>query len=409
MKKVLTYLVILCVLLMLFTSCASVNKADTSAAISQNDTTPANSAVEEPKKPVDSGLTLDGIKKSALDAGCEVEEVQAMQMSLEPKPVGGFNYVYKDENNQAHIPVLEFKNAADAEKYAKQVNEAGYNLCIINGKFLTMTSTKYGVVINENEKGALETLLNSKVMEYVESIPAPSNSSKDYAGAYSQIDAICKAIDKLVNKSALLHDKALPKDDPKRLESVFFSPLTSADLAFTAVLSEDQTQLDAVVKVWEMFGCTDVKLKHDVPNDYTLSGKRAGLDTSFELHCMYSPEKGSLRLVDKDGGQLVELYEFVPLGGDKYAFQTLYERGIVEYKDGKIISLIYSLNKRDKELAYDINKDSIYPSGQGTDEAWVSKYGEDSYEQSISYNGNTLKIVADSFMGGRLKAEMNVD
>jgi hypothetical protein len=272
-----------------------------------------------------------------------------------------------------------------------------------------MTSAKFGVVINENEKDALEALLESKVMEYVEPIPASVNYSKDYAGAYSQINVISKAIDKLVNKSALLHDKALPKDDPKRLESILFSPLTSADLAFTAVLSEDQTQLDAVVQVWEMFGCTDVKLKHDIPNDYTLTGKRAGVDTSFELHCMYSPEKGSLRLVDKDGSQLVELYEFVPLGEDKYAFQSLYERGIVEYKNGKILSLIYSLNKRDKASAYDITKDSIYPEGQGTDEAWVLKYGEDNYEQYISFNGSTLKIAADSFMGGRLKAEINVD
>lgn len=90
---------------------------------------------------------------------------------------------------------------------------------------------------------------------------------------------------------------------------------------------------------------------------------------------------------------MVELYEFVPLGGDKYAIQTLFECGIVEYKDGKIISFIYSLKKRDKALAYVINKDCIYPNGQGTGETWVSKNGEDSYEQFISFRGINLKLL----------------
>lgn len=408
MKKFFTYLVILCMMLLL-ASCSSTEKVAANASTSQNDSVPTNSAVEQPEIPVDSGMTLDEIKKAAQNAGYEIEEIQGMQINRDPKPVAGFNVVYKDENNEAHIPVFEFMNAADALTYAKQVNEAGYNLCIINGKFLTTTGAKYGVTVNDKEKEVLEALLKSKVMEYVESSPAPANYSKDYAGTYSQINAICTALDKLVNRSALLYDKTLSNDDPKRLGNVFFSPLTSADLAFTATLCEDQTQLDGVVKVWEMFGCTDVKLKHDVAHDYTLTGKRAGLDTSFELHCSYSLENGSLLLADNDGGEMKELYEFVPLGGDKYAFQTLFERGIVEYKDGKIISFIYSLNKRDKASAYDINKDSIYPNGQGTDEAWVAKNGEDSYEQFISYNGNKLKIAANSFMGDRLKAEIDLN
>lgn len=420
MMKPLACLVFLCI--MLFTSCSFANKAGGSTATSQNTTAPENktdtatkitettakSTVAETKKPVESALTLAGIKKAAQDKGYKVEVLEDTQLDIEPKPVDGFNMTYADENLIANVPVFEFKNAEDAKAYAKQVNGSGYNLCIINGKFLSMTGARYGITLNDNEKTVIETLLKSKVMEYVEPSPAPVKYTRDFAGAYSQIKAICTALDKLVNKPVLLYDKTLPNNDPKRLDNISFSLLMSGDLSFLAVLCEDQTKLDAIVQAWEMFGCTDVKLKHNAANDYTLTGKRAGLDTSFEIHCAYSPEKGSLLLLDKDGGEVVELYEFVPLGGDKYAIQTLYERCIIEYKDGKIISFIYSRNKTDKALAYDITKDGIYPNGQGTGEAWVLKNGEDSYEQSISFSGNKLKIAADSFMGDRLKAEINV-
>jgi hypothetical protein len=163
-----------------------------------------------------------------------------------------------------------------------------------------------------------------------------------------------------------------------------------------------------VVETWEMYGCTEVKLKHDAANDYVLTGKRAGMEDPFNIHCAYSPDKDSLRIVDINGAEKVELFEFVPLGGDKYAFQTLYERGIVEYRDGKVTSFIYSLRPRTKESAYNPDADSIYPDGSGADESWVSKLGEDAYEQFITYDGARLKISATDFMGNKIKIETGV-
>jgi hypothetical protein len=102
------------------------------------------------------------------------------------------------------------------------------------------------------------------------------------------------------------------------------------------------------------------------------------------------------------------MLEFVPLGQDRYAFQTLYERGIVGYKEGKVTSLIYSVKKRMKETAYDPKAGSIYPDGKGANDSWVSNSGEDAYEQFITYDGSKLKISATDFMGNVLKIDIDV-
>lgn len=360
----------------------------------------------EPARPIDTGLTLEGIKKAAQAAGCKVEDMQDNRVNGGSQPVNGFSVIYKEENNETYIPVYEFKNADEALTFAKEVNEAGYNLCIVNGKFLTITGAKYGIPVNDKETAVLESLLQSKVMEYTQAPLAPIEPAKDFAGAYLQIDTIQKALDKLVNKSVMLHDKTAQENENIENAFITFNMTSSADLSFVATLSEDQAKLDAITQIWEMFGVADFKLKHDGANDYVLSGQRAGVDTKFEMHCIFDPTTGSLSLKDTDGGNVVDWYEFVPLGGDRYAFQTLYERAIVEYKDGKIRYFIYSVNPRSKEFAYSPDSDSIYGKTSGIDEVWVSKAGEDSYDQFLSYDGAKIKIAANKFAGGRLKTEI---
>lgn len=436
MRKFLAFIMLFGILMLPLTSCSIVKVQNgspdpaTSAAVSSSSdsttnapasSSPANSTESSEasvsvaqnttattEEPVDSGLTLESVKKAALDAGYAAEDIQDLQIDTVPSPVRGIYTNYKDEFLQAQDPVYEFKDSTDAQVFAKQVNESGYSLCIVNGKLVTMTGSEYGIVLNEKEKAFLESLLKSKVMVYEEPVPAQVSNDKDYAGAYTRIDPILKALDKLVKKSVLVYGKSLPEGTPNNIGNVSFSLLTSADLTYTATLCEDQTKIDAVVKFWEYFGCTEVKVKHDVANDYTMTGKRAGLDTSFNIHIVYSPDKDAVRIIDKDG-EIVEFFEFVPLGEDKYAFQTLYERGIVEYKDGKISSFIYSVNTRTKESAYSPNADSIYPNGTGADEAWVSKSGEDAYDQFITFDGTKLKISAMDFTGTRLKVEINVE
>lgn len=414
MKRICTFIAAFFVTLLLV-SCASMipveesnsNSVETQTTNPPNSTEPVGQIVKPVVKTTGSELSLDGIKKAAQDLGYAVEDVQDMQINIDPSPTNGFNVIYEDEYSASHIPIYEFENSEDALVCAQQINEEGYSRCIINENFLTMTGADYGVVRNDNEKGLLEKLLKSTVMQYAEPQPIPLIPSKDYAGAFVHTETIRKALDKLINRSVLLYDKTLPQDDPKRAGNAFFSPISSGDLGFTGSLCEEQTQLDAVKQLWEMFGCTDFEIQHDAANEYVLKGKRAGLDTTFEIHCAYFPETGALRLVE-DGEEVKELFEFVSLGSDTYAFQTLYERAIVEYKDSKIISFVYSLNKRDPLLAYHMETDSIYPYGEGVDETWVSNAEEDSYEQFITYDGTKLVISADSFFGERLKVEIDV-
>jgi hypothetical protein len=74
----------------------------------------------------------------------------------------------------------------------------------------------------------------------------------------------------------------------------------------------------------------------------------------------------------------------------------------------KITSFFYSLNKHTKESAYNPDTDSIFPNGTGVDNAWVTKSGEDAYEQFITFDGAKLKISATDFTGNRLKTEIDV-
>ncbi|HWQ29622.1 MAG TPA: hypothetical protein VN549_01425 [Negativicutes bacterium] len=83
-------------------------------------------------------------------------------------------------------------------------------------------------------------------------------------------------------------------------------------------------------------------------------------------------------------------------------------RAIVEYKDGKVKSFAYSLNKYNKTPNYDSDADGIYGKGTAADEAWVSKLGEDNFDRFITSDGTKLKISAVDFTGEKVQAEIEV-
>lgn len=389
----------------------SATETTTEAATAE--TTPPETAqtetVTEAEGPVNSDITLESVKQAAIDAGYAAEDIQNLRVMTEPKLLRGIYVNYADDSMQSQTPVYEFSSPGDALKFALQVNEDGYNLCAVNGKLVTLAESRYGVVLNDKQKTVLETLLKSSFMAYEEPAPPPVSSSMDYAGDCTRIKAISMEVNKLLNKSALIYTKSLPDDDPgKYLMYTSFSMLSSPDMSYTSELCEDQTKMDQVAQLWEMYGCTEVKLNHNAANDYTLSGKRAGMDETFSIHCMYSPDRDSLRILDIDGGRNVEMFEFIPLGQDRYAFQTLYERGIIGYKDGKVTSLIYSANERSEGSAYDPVSDSIYPEGKGVDDSWVSKANSGAFEQFITFDGTKLSISVKDFTGTELKANIDV-
>lgn len=420
MKRFVLFIVLVGIAVMLLTSCArpASNESSTTTSLSESEnasvTTQNVEAVstttvsQEATAPVDSGVTLESVKQAALDAGYAAEDIQNLEMHTEPRPVRGIYVNYADETLQSQCPVYEFKTAADAKEFAKQVNDSGYSICIVNNTLLAMTDAKYGIILNDNEKSVLESFLKSSFLPYEEPNKAPVSSAKDYAGAASRIAAIQEALDKLVNKSVVIYAKTLSADEQSTLNFITFSLLRSADLSFTQLLNEEQANIDTVVQTWEQYGCTDVKMKHDKPHDYTMTGKRAGMDDPFAMHCVYSPEQDALSISDINGIDPVELFEFTPLGNDQYAFQTLYERAIVGYKDGVISSLVYSLKPRSIELAYNLKTDNVYPNAAGADEAWVRASGDGGFEQVIVFDGTKLQISAVDFTGTNIEFDVEV-
>jgi len=351
MNKIVTLIIFICITVM-FSSCsAPAVKTDTAAAppdvnagtaqttgqstvaepekpvgsgpATVGETAVSQSAAAEPEKPVDSGLTLESIKQAAIAAGYKAENGK-VRPDLEPPPVASIMVNYEDEFMMAQAPVYEFKNAEDALAFAKDANESGYSRSIVNGKFLTLAAAKSGVIENDRELAVLEKLLQSKVMEYSEPIPAALVPSKAYNGAFKQLDTIRGVMNRMVNRAVLLYGKTLPNEKAQNITSLNFSLASSGDLSFTAPLSEDQAALDYVLKVWEKFGCTEFNIKHDTAHNYVLSGKRAGEDDKFAIACTYDPATGSLRLVEKDkSGAARDYIEYVPLGASKYAFAAI--------------------------------------------------------------------------------------
>lgn len=383
-----------------------------SAAAAQQDIAstgqnPPNAGQDGAVKQDTGGLTLEGIKKEAIAAGYKAEDGE-VRPSLEPPPIAMIFVNYEDEYMMAQAPVYEFKSAEDALAFAKDVNESGYSLSIVNGKYLAPVAAKYGVIENDKELALLEKLLQSKVMEYPEPIPAALVPSKDYAGAFKQLDTIRGVMNRIITKAVLLYGKTRPPEEALNIASLSFSPAPSGDLSFTAPLSEDQAAIDSVQKVWERFGCTEFEIKHDAAHNYVLSGKRAGVDEKFMIACVYDPATQALRLVETDeSGAAREYFEYVPLGADKYAFQTLYDRALVEYKDGKVFSLIFSRKDSGDSEPYDPDKESIYPNGSRVNEAWASGAGADKSENFITYDGIKLHIATVMFTGERLKMDIN--
>lgn len=379
----------------------AVNQDAAAAETEQQNTTEAEAVP-------DSGLTLEKLKAKAQEHGYEVTPVEGYQLTDSIKPEDGFNLHYVDDNTDGFVPVFEFGSSDDALKYAEGVNSAGYNLCIVNGRFVTMTGTHYGVVTNDAQADFLAGLLESKVMEAPKISGSPViPPASDYTGACKQADTVRNVLNTLVNRTVLTHDKSAAEDKNFSAAFISFNMLSSGNLMFTATLSEDEASRDAMAQMWTSFGVTDMKIERTAPHTYELTGTRAGMETPFLIRCMFAPTSGALRLVEMDGDRAVELFEYVPLGGDTYAFQTISERAVVKYQGDRITDFTYSLLKSENAL-YSPDADGIYDK-TGLDAAWVTSAGEDLFEQLVTYDGTILKIYAESFFtGNRITADINV-
>jgi len=174
MKKVLLLITAACLAFTLFTGCAGNTGGDNVRHLTEDSTAPADAsgtntnAAPAPAgdESATGGVTLDSMQKAAADAGYTVEDGYIFQ--LDDNVVNAITVIFPSPDGDEHTPICEFKSAADADAYAKTVNDAGYNVCIVNGKYLTMASAEKSVVSDGNEQAFLENLLYGRELS-----PAP--------------------------------------------------------------------------------------------------------------------------------------------------------------------------------------------------------------------------------------------
>lgn len=104
-------------------------------------------------------ITLESMKKTLQKSGYTI--IENYTELYEPyealiNSIGGFSFVLPVDVNII-TPVLEFQDDITAALYAESVEESGYYLAIVNGKFLTVMEAPH-----ENERIFLENLINGK-------------------------------------------------------------------------------------------------------------------------------------------------------------------------------------------------------------------------------------------------------
>jgi hypothetical protein len=77
--------------------------------------------------------------------------------------------------------------------------------------FLTVADAQYGVTTNDDADRRTGDAPSGQGYGLCEPAWVPLAPAKDFAGAYLYADAIYKALDKLVNKSVLLHGQNSPR------------------------------------------------------------------------------------------------------------------------------------------------------------------------------------------------------
>jgi hypothetical protein len=101
--------------------------------------------------------SLEEIKERVVDAGYETSELFDMQKEAVTSLAGdvlvdGFNIVI----GSVHNFVMEFKTPEDAQEYADMINEGGYSVAIVNGRFLTSVEATKGIIEDEELQAELE-------------------------------------------------------------------------------------------------------------------------------------------------------------------------------------------------------------------------------------------------------------
>jgi hypothetical protein len=412
MKKLIALLLALMVLITLFSGCSggTSGKREINAPSDSNGEDNQGGAEPTPNQqgesPSSSNLpegtiaSLDELKERAKDAGYEIAEMEDIQVEMIGSLIGdalvdGFNLVMGSKLSL----FLELASPDEAQAYADMINEGGYGAAIVNGRFVTSADAVKGIIEDPSLQAELEAIMDAKaqVQENWTNVEEISAATSDYKGAFELVDAISKSMNTLL-------DQSLTKNN---LDGIFPLQFNSIPFAMTSTFCEDEAQLQAIVVVTEMLGMYDTQVTRNAAHDYSIIGKKSRNDEVYEIHGVYDPAVGSLRMIEKTEGEVTEFLEFVPLGNNLYALQTQKERGLITWQDNQLIAYRYT-KLADKQEKYDSESDSIYPSGNGADAQWVAPLGEDGYAEFYHFENKAIRLNVDTFTG-RVQTEIPAD
>ena len=209
--------------------------------------------------------------------------------------------------------------------------------------------------------------------------------SRSYAESYNLFSDISNKLGELCAEKIQEHNQKLADKYPDSyLENSDYIattvfPFYEIDIALTASIDETMTN-ELLGNVFDAFGLKNSKFTRNTTNDYSITFDNNSGDAIIFI-CKYNPANGAFLFLDKidakDGNDTVKaMIEFLPLGENKYAIQSLTERAIVTYKGGVITNAVYSKNiynvdytgaLSDIEVLYNIYEDSIYPDRKPDD------------------------------------------
>lgn len=223
-----------------------------------------------------------------------------------------------------------------------------------------------------------------------ESTDKPGNSpGKDYATCYAfyseMTNKLSQTILEIVENNNTRLEEENPEgyfNDPSYLMLFLYLPFLSIDMAFTAAVT-DTVEPAAIAMTYAFLGIDDVSFTVLSPGNYKITfTTKDREDETITKHVEETMkyEKESIRYVQRVDGEVDEFYEFISLGGDRYAIQSKNARAIVTYKDGQIIQVLHSDNMYEMDrntgnltewsVVYDPDSDSAW-GRKDLDEDWV--------------------------------------
>lgn len=183
---------------------------------------------------------------------------------------------------------------------------------------------------------------------------------------------------------------------------MMFMPMYSMELAMGASLNEKDpwaTVSSGISQVFSFMGGSDATVERLEAHVYTVS--YADSDGNLiEDHFKADPQ-GGIQMLRYRGGDLRELFEFVVLGEDTYAWQTSRERAVLGWDGEQFTSFCYT-SQADDAGSY-TEADCIFGSADRCTDQWVTERQD--FHTSLTFDGETMELsTINFFLGNKVHA-----